>query len=71
MGYLNLATWDRLLRLVGGAMMLYLGWIALGEGVLAAALMIFGWIPLVTGAIGWCPIYAIFGLATRAKRRRS
>jgi hypothetical protein len=26
--------------------------------------LLFAWVPLVTGATGWCPVYTIFGFRT-------
>jgi O-antigen ligase len=57
----NEATWDRLLRLVAGLVLIAL--------TLAGTIGVWGWLGLVlvvTGAIGWCPIYAVLGLKTRS-----
>lgn len=62
--FANLATWDRALRIVLGLVMLYLGWSDLVDGVWAIALVVFAWVPLLTGAIGWCPTYSILGIST-------
>ncbi len=61
----NVALWDRLLRCAVGAAMLALGWAGVVPGLGGAALQLFGWFPLVTGLIGWSPIYSMFGLSTR------
>jgi len=61
----NLSPLDRTIRLVLGLLMLAAGWSGLAGGVWKIALEIFGWVPLVTGLIGWCPIYALLGLNTR------
>lgn len=68
MNYRNLSTLDRAVRIVLGVLMLAVGWTGLAEGVWNSALVIFGWVPLVTGAIGWCPIYALLGFSTRRPR---
>ena len=60
----NLATWDRTLRVLVGLAMLYLGGSDLVDGVWAIALVVFACVPLLTGALGWCPIYSILGIAT-------
>ena len=65
MEYTNEASWDRALRVVLGLLMIYLGWFVLGDGLVAAVFKIFGFIPLITGLIGWCPFYTLFGLATK------
>jgi hypothetical protein len=69
MNYTNEATWDRTLRIVLGVVMLYLGWFALGDGLAAAVFKIFGFLPLITGLLGWCPFYSLLGLATKKIRR--
>jgi hypothetical protein len=69
MEYTNEAGWDRALRLVLGLLMIGLGWFVLGDGLLAAVLKIFGFVPLITGLIGWCPFYSLLGLATKRARR--
>ncbi len=64
--FTNEAGWDRLARIVIGAVILYLGWggvVTGGWGVFPKA---FGFVPLLTGAIGWCPLYAIFRYRTTA-----
>lgn len=65
----NEATWDRILRILVGAGMLLLGWFVLGEGIFGAAFRIFGFVPLVTGLLGWCPFYTLFGIRTRRQGR--
>ena len=68
MDFVNEARWDRALRIVVGLVMVYLGWFGSGEGLWAAALRIFGFIPLVTGVIGWDPVYALLGIKTSRTR---
>ena len=63
----NLATWDRILRVLVGLAMLWLGWSDLVDGVWAIALVVFAWVPLLTGALGWCPVYSILGINTRRR----
>jgi hypothetical protein len=64
MKFANQASWDRLLRIAVGLVMLVLGWLGIWDGILEAGLKIFGWIPLATGIIGWSPLYAILGWST-------
>ncbi len=61
----NLAAWDRILRIVVGAIMLGLGWMGVVPGIWGVALQLFGWFPVVTGLAGWCPVYVISGFRTR------
>jgi hypothetical protein len=63
--YSNLATWDRTLRILLGLAMLLLGCSGLVGGLWAIALVVFAWVPLLTGAVGWCPVYAMLGISTR------
>ena len=68
MAYSNESNLDRVMRIILGVIMLYVGWFILGDGLPAAVLKIFGFIPLVTGLLGWCPFYTLFGLSTRKAR---
>lgn len=70
MEFVNVANWDRAARIVVGLVMLYLGWFGAGDGLWAAALRIFGFLPLLTGVIGWDPVYALLGWKTKRLRRR-
>jgi len=60
----NLSSVDRGIRICVGLLMLAAAWLGLVEGVWKAAFEIFGWVPLVTGLIGWCPFYALLGIRT-------
>lgn len=63
----NVGGIDRILRIVVG-----LALVALALGLIpGVAPSIWGWIgvvPLLTGIVGWCPPYALFGLNTCAKK---
>ena len=56
---MNEAKNDRIARIALGIVLLVAalstGWWLLG---------LIGLIPLITGMIGWCPIYSIFGIST-------
>ena len=65
MSYRNLSTLDRSIRIVLGLLMLASGWGGLATGVWRIGLEVFGWVPLATGVLGWCPIYALLGISTR------
>lgn len=66
----NEAPWDRILRVCVGIAMLATGWAGAVEGVWGLALQIFGWVPLLTGLLGWCPLYAVLGISTLRRPRR-
>lgn len=66
----NLSTPDRLIRIVLGVLMLAAGWSELTAGLWKIALEVFGWVPLMTGLAGWCPLYAMLGISTFKPRDR-
>lgn len=65
MSYMNEAGWDRILRVVLGAVLLYLGWGGVVTGGWGLALKIVGFLPLLTGLTGFCPAYALLRVRTR------
>lgn len=65
----NLAPWDRALRIGIGVLLLYVGFFGGAPGLVGAACRIFFWLPLLTGTIGWSPVYAFFGWSTKSKVR--
>jgi len=64
MKYLNEAGWDRIVRIVLGAAMLYLGWAGIVAGGWGPFFKFVGFVPLVTGLVGFCPIYALLKVRT-------
>ena len=64
MKYFNEAGWDRIVRIVLGVALLYLGWAGVVTGGWGTFLKFIGFVPLLTGLIGFCPIYAIFKVRT-------
>ncbi len=64
MEFMNEAGWDRIGRIVLGLVILALGWTGAVAGGLGTFLKFFGFVPLVTGLLGWCPLYAIFRFRT-------
>lgn len=67
----NEGTIDRVLRITLGAVMLAVGWTGVVEGAPGAVLGVLGFVPLLTGLVGWCPIYALFGVSTCPTEGRS
>ena len=62
----NVGGIDRILRIVIGLVLIAL--------TVTGTIGIWGWlgvVPLATGAIGWCPPYAIFGWNTCSMKSRS
>lgn len=68
MEFVNEATWDRTLRVVLGAVLLYLGWTGVVGGTLGLVFRWLGFLPLVTGFIGWCPAYWACRIRTHHER---
>jgi hypothetical protein len=64
MAFVNEANWDRILRVLVGVLLLYLGFGGIVTGGLGTALIIIGFIPLITGLVGWCPLYALLKFRT-------
>ncbi|MEI8159011.1 MAG: DUF2892 domain-containing protein [Burkholderiales bacterium] len=55
----NVGSTDRIIRIVLGLALIGL--------TLTGNIGVWGWlgvVPLITGAIGWCPPYAILGIST-------
>jgi hypothetical protein len=57
----NIGSVDRTIRIIAGV------------GIIAAGFYFRSWwgaigaVPLVTGLVGWCPPYAMFGISTTRK----
>ena len=66
MNFINEAAWDRIARIALGVLMLGLSWGGVIEGTLGTVFQYLGFVPLATGLLGWCPLYAIFRFRTNA-----
>jgi len=64
MKYVNEAGWDRIVRVVLGIVLLYLGWTDVVTGDWGTFLKIIGFLPLLTGLVGFCPLYAVLKIRT-------
>lgn len=62
----NEAGWDRIARIVIGIVMLALGWGGVVTGLWGTVLQWLGFVPLLTGLIGWCPLYSLLRFRTKA-----
>jgi hypothetical protein len=63
----NLGRTDRAVRLLLGAACAAAslgGWV---HGIAGPALLLFAWVPIVTGLVGWCPFYTLLGLSSRRR----
>lgn len=63
-GFMNEASWDRIARVAVGALLIYLGFSGTVGGGFGTFLGVLGFVPLLTGLVGWCPAYAIFKFRT-------
>jgi hypothetical protein len=61
----NEAGWDRAARIVLGLVLLVLGFTGIIPGTVGTVVGVIGLIPLLTGLIGFCPLYAPFGFSTK------
>jgi hypothetical protein len=62
--FINEAPWDRIVRVIVGIAMLYIGFAGVVDGALGIGIGIVGLILFVTGLVGWCPLYAMFHIKT-------
>lgn len=65
MSYVNESGLDRIIRIVLGLVLLYLGFSGLVGGGLGVLLIVLGFIPLLTGMVGWCPLYALLKIRSK------
>jgi hypothetical protein len=65
MSYMNEGTTDRVIRIVAGIVLLALGWGEVVTGTLGGVIKALGFVPLLTGLVGWCPLYAAAHFSTR------
>ncbi len=60
----NAASWDRIVRVVVGIVLLFLGFGGMASGTMATVLGILGAILFFTGLVGFCPLYALLKIRT-------
>ena len=58
---------DRIVRVVVGLILLWLGWFYLGNSTLGIVLDVLGIVAIVTGLTGFCLLYKLFGNFTTKK----
>ena len=61
----NVGTLDRLIRFVLALVLGYLVIVGKVTGLLAVILTVVAMISLVTGALGWCGLYAVCKISTK------
>jgi hypothetical protein len=61
----NEGVWDRAIRVVAGLLLLYLGWGGVVAGTLGTVFKWLGFLPLLTGIIGFCPAYTLLKFTTK------
>lgn len=61
----NESNTDRIIRIILGIALLALSWTGTVTGTLGAIFKWLGFLPLLTGLIGFCPAYAIFKFGTK------
>ncbi|MEW6178791.1 MAG: DUF2892 domain-containing protein [Chloroflexota bacterium] len=66
MSFVNESTVDRIIRVAAGILLLALGWGGVVTGTLGTIFKFLGFVPLLTGLIGWCPAYALFKFRTNS-----
>jgi hypothetical protein len=62
----NEGGWDRVIRVLAGIALAYATWLT-WPGTASVVFGVIGAIAFVTGLVGWCPGYALFGLSTKKK----
>ena len=60
----NVGGFVRIFRIVAGLVLIALGFFVL-SGTWGLVVGIVGLVPLLTGLVGWCPLYLPFKLSTR------
>ena len=60
----NVGDIDRIIRIVLGLALIGVGFFVLG-GTAGAIVGVIGFIPLLTGLVGWCPLYSLLKFSTR------
>jgi hypothetical protein len=64
---MNEAGWDRAVRVVLGVALMIVGFGVVG-GTGGTVLGIVAIVPLLTGIVGWCPLYTVLGIRTNGRR---
>jgi len=60
----NESNIDRIIRVAAGIILLVLGWGNFVTGGVGEVFKWLGFLPLITGLIGFCPLYALIKMRT-------
>lgn len=63
----NEASWDRIVRVIGGVVLIGLGLGGVIESPWGWIAALFGAVFVVTGALGVCPIYSLLKIRTNSE----
>jgi threonine/homoserine/homoserine lactone efflux protein len=77
MAVLNQSGRERSIRVVAGIVLALLAWVIWGaagavlsaSGILSLVVLLVGLAAVVTGVIGWCPLYTLLGISTNGDVR--
>lgn len=61
---INQSVADRVIRVVLGVVLLVLGWGGVVSGTLGEVFKWLGFLPLITGLVGFCPLYWLLKMRT-------
>jgi hypothetical protein len=64
MSFINEALWDRVVRVILGLGLLLAAWLAGAPAGWSVTLAVAGAVALITGLIGFCPLYALLKFRT-------
>ena len=64
LGFMNESGMDRVIRVVVGIALLALGWGGVVTGGFGTVLKVLGFLPLLTGLVSFCPLYALVNIRT-------
>lgn len=64
---LNMGVVDRIIRITIAVAIAVLYFMEIISGTVAIILEVIAVIFILTGFIGWCPIYAVLGISTKEK----
>ncbi|GBD08016.1 hypothetical protein HRbin22_00244 [Candidatus Thermoflexus japonica] len=61
----NMASWDRIVRLIVAVVLILLSAFVLSFNILGIILTVIGAIFILTSLVGWCPLYTLLGFRTK------